>query len=78
MDVQQKRPPFVVDGPDPHRPRLRERVAIPLPSEPEREEHVIDGVPMRLVAVGYGEIESSLAGAARHGATADVLDCRIR
>ena len=78
MDVEQKRLALVVDGSGPHRPRLRERVAIPLAPEPEREERVIDGGEVRIVAIGNDEIEIALAGATRHGATANVLDCRIR
>jgi hypothetical protein len=78
VDVQQVRLTLVVDGSDPHRPRLRERIAIPLPPEPEPEEHVVDGAEMRIVAIRNDEIEISLAGSARHRAATDVLDRRIR
>src|ERR687898_871496 len=78
MDVQQIRLALGVDGSDPHRPRLWERVAIPLAPEPEREEHVIDMAEVGIVAVRNDEIEISLARTARHGATTDVLHCRSR
>jgi hypothetical protein len=77
MDVQQKRLALFVDSADPQRPRLRKWIAIPLPPEPEREEHDIDGVKVRCVAVGNRKIESALASTARHGATADMLHPRI-
>jgi hypothetical protein len=68
----------VIEGSGPHRPRLRERVAIPLPPEPEREERLIDGGKMSIVAIGNDEIEKALARTTRHGATPNVLDRRIR
>jgi hypothetical protein len=33
---------------------------------------------MPLIAIRNDEIEITLTGATRHGATANVLDCRIR
>src|SRR5688500_4708099 len=77
MNVQQKRLAVVVDSPGPHRPRLRKRVAIPLATKPEREERVIDGGEVGIVAIGNDEIEIPLAGATGHEATTDVLDHRI-
>jgi hypothetical protein len=77
MDVQQKPLPLVIKGSDPHRPRLGERVAIPLSPEPEREECLIDEAEMRVAAIGNDEIENALARTSPHGATANVLDRRI-
>jgi hypothetical protein len=76
--VEQKRLPLVIKGSDPHWPRLREWVTIPLAPKSESEERVIDDAEMPLIAIRNDEIEITLTGATRHGATANVLDCRIR
>src|SRR5215207_7605071 len=78
MDVQQKCLVLIVDGSDAHRSRLRERIPVPLSPEPEREERFVDGGEVRIVAIGNGEIEISLASAAPHRTAADVLDRRVR
>ena len=78
MDVQQIRLALVVNGPYPHRPCFWERVATPLPPEPKREEHIIDGSEVRFVPIGNDKIEIALAGAAKHRATANMFDRRIR
>ena len=77
VDVQEKCLALVIDGTDPQRPRLRTRIAIPLPPESERDENVIDGAQMPFITIGNDEIEISLASTARYGAATNVLDRRI-